>query len=115
MSYEGRVEYLCEVGHRWTEPCDYSMDEDSHSCPVCQKNSMWSHSIDDTNVDAVGFIPDMEWDKLLISPEKREVCNLGHSHVTTHATYRVPTDEEKSLMEHTWNSELGRYIKLFDC
>ena len=112
MSYEGRVEYLCEVGHRWTQQCDYSMDEEPTPCVFCDKKSVWEHDIDDTNCDAIGFIPDTEWEKLLISPEEVERCNLGHTHVIKHARYRVPTDEEKRSMEHGWDPEIQAYTHL---
>lgn len=111
MSYEGTEEYLCKKGHLWAGPCTYG-NEDAYPCPTCGTPPVWMHSIDDTNCDAVGHIPDEEWDKLLISPQVRETCNLGHSHVKEEARYRQPTGEELKEMQHYWDSAKNAYVRL---
>ncbi len=99
MSYEGREEHLCEVGHRWAVSCYASWPK----CPFCGAASIWDNAIDDTNGNAVGTIPDEVWEGLLLSPERRETCNLGHAHVVEQALYRTPTPDEVKNMRHYWN------------
>lgn len=110
MSYEGREEYLCAKGHLWVGPCLYG--NEPLTCHVCDTPPVWMHSIDDTNCDAVGFIPDEEWDKLLLTPEVRKTCDLGHSHTVEEATYRQPTTEELRAMEHYWDGRKNAYVRL---
>lgn len=113
MSYEGREEHLCKNGHRWEIPCHYVFAEaPADLCPVCSEPSVWYNAIDDTNCDAVGTIPDEEWAKLLITPERRETCNLGHSHIMEHAQYRQPTQEELEGMRHCWDGVQLKFVRL---
>lgn len=93
MSYEGYTQNLCENGHRF--------DVDVHArygkeplCPICGRRAAWSNSVDETNCEAAGFIPEEEWDHFLHTREETEVCNLGHTHIVKHATYLIPTEEQ---------------------
>lgn len=98
MSYEGRIEFLCLAGHRWMT----DRNERDIMCPVCGAEDAWHHAIDDTNGDASGFIPDDVWEQMLISPEETKTCDMGHSHITSHARYRIPTAAELKTMVRTY-------------
>ena len=111
MSYEGYTQFLCPVGHRWTEPENYG-EGPVPRCPHCNVAPAWQNSVDDTNVDAYGIIPEPIWKTLEISPEVAQTCNLGHSHITVPARYRRPTDEELPKLKHRWDSELRSYVPL---
>jgi hypothetical protein len=45
VSYEGYDEYLCEKGHRWAVSCY----DDMKKCPVCCRDAVWHHAVDETN------------------------------------------------------------------
>lgn len=110
MSFEGRYQYLCENGHKW-EVCVYSVDGKERRCPTCKKKAVFFNLVDDTNCDSYGIITDESWKKLEISPEKVEVCNLGHKHITEPARYRKPTDEELDKFRSFWDSESRKFIQ----
>lgn len=103
MSYEGREEHLCKNGHRWMIDCRYAwIDEEPVKCPAvgCTESSVWCHAIDDTNCDAVGFIPEEEWKKMLIEPAKVEECDkCHHVKVVAEERYRIPTKAQLWAME----------------
>lgn len=96
MSYEGYEQHICQNGHRFDTGCGDWMDESVEACPICQALSVWWNGVDDTNCDECGVIRD--WDSLLLTAQQTEVCNLGHTHVTKHATYRVPNEEEAEAL-----------------
>lgn len=104
MSYEGRVQAICEKGHRYDghEPYGYPFI----TCPICNSPAAWTNDVDDTNCQALGFIPNKEFDKFIDVPAVKKVCDLGHEHIITHATYRIPSDEETKKMRH-WQPRYG--------
>jgi hypothetical protein len=109
MSYEGRLQLICANGHRYETQDVY--DTDGEPCH-CGARSIWSNSIDDTNCEAVGEIPEDAWKTFLLTPEVEETCNLGHTHVIREATYRVPTKEERAAVRCRWEGETCTYIPL---
>lgn len=96
MSYEGYEQHICQNGHRFNTQCSYMLDEDKTMCPICEAPSVWCNGVDDTNCDEYGVIRD--WSSLLLTEIESEVCNLGHTHVTEHATYKVPSKEEAEAL-----------------
>ena len=88
MSYEGREQNICENGHLTETDC-YSYTD---VCYICCAKIAWQNAIDDTNCDEVGKIHDFS--SLLIEQEEVQTCNMGHQHITKHAKYRIPTEEE---------------------
>jgi len=87
MSYEGYTQNICEKGHLFNAGC--------FTDPICHcgsANVQWSNDVDETNGDSVGII--LDFSPCLISEEKRETCNLGHSHIIHEAIYRVPKKKE---------------------
>lgn len=99
MSYEGREDHLCQIGHRWSTSCYDS----GTVCPRCGGPSVWSNAVDDTNGNALGTIPEETWVQFLVAPEQSEICNLGHSHVVQPALYRPPTRHEQQAARHYWD------------
>ncbi len=102
MSYEGYEQCICENGHYFETPCSYMFIENASICE-CGAKSVWDNSVDDTNCDSFGIVLKEDIDKLLISAEKSEVCNLGHLHITHKAIYRLPK-----------KNELPRYYRDFE-
>ena len=88
MSYEGYAQQICENGHLYERDV-YDSEE---SCPHCQGKSVFYNGVDETNCEQYGIIPPDQWEKLRLTEEKTETCNLGHVHVIARPTYRVPTD-----------------------
>jgi hypothetical protein len=110
MSYEGHIQVLCENGHyhvydaydapqlswrdhdadaarNYSNDLDFlrkEMEQTNWACPDCEARAAWFNSVDDTNGDGedVCFVEK--------TAAVRETCNLGHVHVTRHATYEVP-------------------------
>lgn len=111
MSYEGREEHICGNGHRFMTPCSYGGSL-LPKCPYCEQRSVWSHNIDDTNGDEVGFVPEEEWKQFEVTPEETAVCNLGHRHVTKAATYLVPSVSQLRQMEHRWDEAARKLVPL---
>lgn len=109
MSYEGEEEHLCKNGHRWAMPCQYSFGEIDTQCPYCPEVSAWSNSIDHTNGESFGEIPEEEWKKLEISGGCICTCSCGNVHTKEEPRYRIPTEAELKKMRHFWNSETDQY------
>ncbi len=102
MSYEGYEQCICENGHYFTQPGQYAFSEGLSKCQ-CGSEVAWSNSVDETNCDSYGIVLMSDLNKLIISAEKTEVCNLGHTHITHKAIYRLPKEKE-----------LPRFYKDFD-
>lgn len=103
MGYSGYEQHLCENGHLFH--LDSRNFEEEEICPVCGAPSAWANMVDDTNGEEWGAIPMETWNReFLLRPEVREVCNLGHSHVTEVAVYRVPTNEERDRFQN-WGQD----------
>lgn len=97
MSYEGREQIICLCGHY------YERDVACLAPPVCACGAGvgWCNQIDDTNCDSYGEIPlKLLVEKFQITAEVVETCNLGHSHVTAPAVFRVPSYEETYKFRH---------------
>ena len=116
MSYEGSEEHLCEVGHRWTIPCQYGSYEEAPMCPEpsCGHPSVWFHGIDDTNCDAVGYIPETSWEGLVIDPGVRNRCGECQSYYGTPPRYRIPTPEELLTIQTYRDCESGELMRFCD-
>jgi hypothetical protein len=115
MSYEGYEQHICEHGHRFDVSCQYvpEQDGDEVTCD-CEAKSVFYNEVDTTNCDEYGVIPNKVWDeKFLLSKEKAEVCNLGHTHIVEWATYRIPTKEELKSARDWWDvsdTGEGKYV-----
>lgn len=99
MSYEGYIQALCEKGHynQFPDRMDFDLESEG-SCQICGGKIVWVNSVDDTNGDAWGCIPHDLFNAFLSSFEKVETCNLGHQHITSHATYDQPSAEERDAV-----------------
>ena len=107
MSYEGYVQILCNNGHRFGIDAYSDID----NCPYCGESIAFYNAVDVTNCDDYGIIPDVIWEKFLISPEKKEVCNLGHEHIVEQAVYRIPSKEEVESMRY-YLADDGNYVSV---
>lgn len=108
MSYEGYTQNLCENGHRFSSP-DHLWFGNGTLCPFCNEKVCWNNSVDQTNFEDVGYISDEDWSRFLLTPEETQVCNLGHTHITKHATYLVPTEEQcRAFQTAIYDVEKGR-------
>jgi hypothetical protein len=94
MSYEGYTQHICKHGHRF----DRDAYDSNNICDFCGTKSVFENSVDETNCDSVGIIPPFCWLQLQISPEKTEICNLGHVHIVEYSKYRIPTNEELPML-----------------
>lgn len=110
MSYEGRVQHICANGH-YSETDAYMS---GFKCESCGQPSAWSNSVDDTNCDEAGIIPQSVLrEKFLVSEQVVETCNLGHPHVTQPEVFRVPMEEETGLLRHYWDYKKDVYVPYF--
>ena len=97
MSYEGREQIICLHGHYDERD---AADRSPPFC-VCGADVGWCNQVDDTNCDSYGEIPlKLLVEKFQITAEVVETCNLGHSHVTAPAVFRVPLHEEMYKFRH---------------
>ena len=108
MSYEGYEQHICQAGHHFCVGAHYMFDESTELCPYCRAPSVWQNGVDETNCDRVGYI---DMNALVSTPETRETCNLGHSHVTVHAVYRIPSESERRELR-TYQDEDGNVVPL---
>ena len=100
MSYEGYVQCVCKNGHFFSHPETYGGNSEV-GCPTCDANPAFNNSVDETNGESTGYIPpELFAKKFLITAEVSEVCNLGHSHITSPAIYRIPTNDEAKELRH---------------
>ena len=91
MSFEGFYQCFCKNGHL-VEIDAY--DYDSGPCHVCGAEFEVKILVDDTNGERSGVISKKALKSLVISPEVKQLCNLGHWHVVNQAVYRIPSPEE---------------------
>lgn len=112
MSYEGYEQHLCKSGHLFSQDaqCFVGEELDKPDCPHCGESSVFCNSVDDTNGEEWGIIPKKEWEALQIHAEVKKICNLGHEHVITEATYRVPTREMLLRMRHFYDPESDGFL-----
>lgn len=99
MSYEGYWQCICQNGHYYTDGADAYNEEEP--CGICKTPSAWRNQVDETNCDSWGEIPfDLLKKNFLISEEVIETCNLGHRHITKHAIFRIPVENEADPLRH---------------
>lgn len=91
MSWEGYYQCICKNGHYFVVSDVYS---EEINCLECNAEPAWENVVDDTNCDSDGVISMQDIDRLLVSPAKSEICNLGHSHQISPAIYRIPGERE---------------------
>ena len=107
MSYEGRIQVICKNGHYGVREASYNFDEEDAPCS-CGAELAWINSVDDTNCEAWGEIPESVLkEKFMVSDEMVQTCNLGHSHIVIPRIYRVPSKEEAEVLR-TYPTEWGR-------
>jgi hypothetical protein len=112
MSYVGYEQHLCKSGHLFAQDSEYFPGEvDAPNCPYCGEPSVFFNSVDNTNGEEWGLIPEEEWKGLQITEEVRKICNLGHEHVIAKATYRIPTKEMRLRMRHFYDPESGDFLR----
>ena len=92
MSFEGFDQLLCDNGHLrefdiYLAP---DLNNEGNRCPNCAAVFVWRHTVDETN----GYVlddPSTHRHPLEVATEQEtKQCNLGHSHVTVEATYKIP-------------------------
>lgn len=106
MLYEGREQFICNVGHLYEVTADvilYGIEDGvdyqkATSCPECGGYPVWQNSVNDTNRNSVGLIPKDELDKWLKDP--------------TNKLYRIPTDEETRNARHCWDVTSKRLVPM---
>src|SRR5574343_190007 len=98
MSYEGHIEYLCLIGHRWTENDDSGYDRSIPRCPACSAPHVFANRVDDTNFEDVGHIPEEEWEKIKLTSGRNP-------------TYAIPSRECHMAMRHRLDGN-GNYRKM---
>lgn len=82
MSYEGYVRYLCKNGHNRIRDV---LAESVERCS-CGARVVWERHVDLTN----GYEEDSDPSLEVATPAIYEICNLGHTHVTQEATFKIP-------------------------
>lgn len=110
MSYEGRVQFMCSKGHynEIEEPYDTDYVFKCH----CGLMSEWINLINDTNCDWIGEIHERHL--TINTPEKFEVCNLGHRHVIEAETYKIPTEEETEKLRTYYDYNKDKWFWCHD-
>lgn len=86
MSFEGYYQTLCSKGHLscfdiWGFGYENSISE--IKCR-CGEGMVFSHLVDETNGEGERYPFEIN------TPAKIEICNLGHTHVITEVTYKIP-------------------------
>ena len=109
MSYEGRIQVICQNGHYGVREASYNLDDEEAPCH-CGAELAWTNAVDDTNCEAWGEIPEAILQKeFMVSDEVVETCNLGHKHITKERVYRIPSGEETSALRtaivHDWEEK----------
>ncbi len=107
MSYEGYLQCICENGHYFERNV-----ENGGPC-LCGSPAAWTNEVDQTNCDENGVIKfSVIEEKFLDTPDRVEVCDLGHPHVTRDAVFRIPTKAETDPLREYFDSEIGDYVSL---
>ena len=83
MSYEGYTEYLCKDGHYSTSDCWC----ENLSCPICNKEVVWKHEVDQTNDEGNPAIPKLKVKRKAIY--KTCPCCKAKE-IDTHAEFFIP-------------------------
>ncbi len=101
MSYEGYTQNICKAGHYYERDCY----EEYELCgvPGCTEPPAWSNSVDQTNGEEFGVIPDEKLDTFIISkPGTHECPTCHHVKLEGYTIYRIPTKEETREMRHAY-------------
>lgn len=90
MSYEGRVQFLCEKGHQEIydalSVCSYYIDG-LPKCSFCNSAFVWAYDVDDTNCD--GELAEL----ILLKERQIEICNHCNSQkIVEPCVYEIPKD-----------------------
>ena len=108
MSWEGFSQNICKNGHFFNGDARFNMEP--IVCDICNSNIAFQNIVDDTNGDQIGVITEEMLFKLLVSPAKREICNLGHEHIVKPAIFRIPSKEEVNSLRSYWNDEEKMFV-----
>lgn len=96
MSYEGYVQNICKNGHYFSSSDSWGSEHDE-TCE-CGSAAAWKNSVDDTNGQSYGEIPDGILRKFYMrTDDVVKVCDLGHRHVVQERTFRIPGEEAQDL------------------
>jgi hypothetical protein len=90
MSYEGRVQVICEKGH-YSVLDTFDETEECH----CGEKLVWYNYVDDTNGEAVNEIKMSDLAKFIKTPPEFCKC-CGHQ--TSEPLYNVPSSEQVEAM-----------------
>lgn len=112
MSWEGYDQIFCMNGHYFTA-CEFWSPDYNNVCDCGAKPAL-INTVDETNCDEAGVIPDEVLKTLIIKDVQTETCNLGHTHVVAEAIYRIPTEEEARKSRHYWDASTRTYKPLED-
>jgi hypothetical protein len=90
MSYEGRVQVLCENGH-YSELDPYDSSPRSKICEICGATGWsWQNSVDDTNCDSIGYVDIEQHVKHRREVRTEKMADGRWATFTVHAVYEVP-------------------------
>lgn len=110
MTYSGYYQVLCNKGH--LEELDCFLFEIENSKCFCGESIVFYNSVSSTNGEDWGSI---DFSRFILTGEVRETCNLHVEHITQHATYRVPTNQEiedhQTYLDTTMDEPIRRYCK----
>ena len=87
MSYEGYVERLCKNGHLRSFDC--WEDNEETKC-LCGEPFVFRHDVDQTNGDDPNDQGTMPFPFEVDRAATYVTCNLGHKHITSETTYKIP-------------------------
>lgn len=90
MSYEGYVQCLCSVGHYF----EYEWDQEEVGSCDCDRPTVWTNQVDDTNFEENGHIPFDLFEKHFRLPVNDLIIGT---------TYRIPSEEEVEKLRHYIN------------
>ena len=116
MSYEGHIQLLCKKGHQDTHSISYCGDDgiSEWRCKsrvynkLCNEPVGWSNGVDDTNFESHGHREMIE-----LTPQETQVCDLGHTHVLTAATFKP--SENAFWYDQKWGWMEMHSIKCSEC
>lgn len=105
MSYEGYEQCICKSGHYFENHDIYGMDGEAN-CPHCKEPAAWVNSVDDTNCESSGIIPEeLLRKRFLLTAEIVGKCDMGHMHTVKEAVFRIPTQDETGPLQHHWDGD----------
>ena len=98
MSYEGSLQRLCRIGHY----SNVSVYDDGPEQCDCGAGFVWTNSVDETNGDHVGVIPEEDLGRMFGTGRSDEYGDI----------YRIPVGEEASPLRcyMEYDSKTGKFI-----